>query len=219
MVISRCPQLSAANTFTFTSPAHSFSPDSTARSPKTTRQQMTGCLETHAQRGTAFHWHRERISYTRVPCVPSILLGFTPTGQQKSQAQLSLKQTVQAACSIQHSCWVTGVENALRSRGARYHVTFSSEALLGPSGITAVSHTDVQTPWDLLSTTKMKKFIQQFLTDMPVGQRSTAAVPGSQRAEHTFTQRSHPTPLVLPLVRPTSSTDIDSIRTFCLLAF
>lgn len=206
MVISRWPQLSAANTFTFMSPAHSFSPDSTARSPKTTRQQMTGCLETRAQRGTAFHWHRERISYTRVPCVPSILWGFTPTGQQKSQAQLRLKQIVQAACSIQHSCWVTGDENALRSRGARYHVIFSSEALLGPFGITAVFHTDVQTPWDLLSTIKMKKFIQQFLTDMPVGQRSTTAVPGSQRSEHTFTQRSHPTPLGMREITTTCKT-------------
>lgn len=60
MVISRCPHLSAANTFTFMSPAHSFNPDSTARSLKTTRQQMAGCLETCAQRGTAFHRHRER---------------------------------------------------------------------------------------------------------------------------------------------------------------
>lgn len=101
MVISRCPHLSAANTFTFMSPAHSFNPDSTARPLKTTRQQMAGCLETCAQRGTAFHQHRERIYYTRVP---SILWGFSSTGQQTSQAWLSLKQTVEAACSIQHSC-------------------------------------------------------------------------------------------------------------------
>lgn len=120
MVTSMCLHLSAANTFTFMSLAHSFNFDSSSRSFKITKQQMIGCLEFCAQRRiqkdrfqdplVTFD-HEKRISYIRLLLMPLMPWGIILTELQENQAHppepVRLKHPVHATLPVQHSCQAT----------------------------------------------------------------------------------------------------------------
>lgn len=153
MVTSMCPHLSAANTFTFTSPAHSFHFDSNSRSFKIMKQQMIGCLEVCAQRRDCLQVplvtvdHEKRIPYIHLLFMPLMPWGSTLTGQQESQAHLPgpVRRSIQFTPSYQSNTAARPqqLKNSIKSRRA-WDCTSSSPMrpglLLGPFGIATIYH-------------------------------------------------------------------------------